>query len=240
MARETVNAGDRLVIADAPPITDLNAFTWASWVLLHSSGIGNTTGHIAVKMLNASVAYKRLRLTGDLRLLATVARGSGSASAQSAPGAMTTGTWLHVAMTYEESDGIRMYINGTECDYASRNSGAGATTIDSGTDLILMNDVDAIRTMDGRLGEFGVWNRVLSGDEIALLALRRYAPTLIRAGLAGAWRLEGTATPEPDAINGNHAEVFGTTAAAHPPGVIAALPERPTMKGMLRGTSRRS
>jgi hypothetical protein len=90
-------------------------------------------------------------------------------------------------------------------------------------------------TFDGRLAEIGIWNRVLSGSELSVLATRLYTPRLVSAGLVGAWRMLGDNSPEPDSINGNSAAVTGTIQASHPPGIINALPVRTTQLGNHRG-----
>lgn len=239
MARETISAGDRLVITDSAPIADLNAFTWAAWVFTESSGLGTTVGHLFSKGPSVAAIYKRLRITGQTRLIASVTRSPVSSSAQSTDGALSIGAWVHIAMTYSDADGVRLYRNGLECGYASRSAGSGSATPDHGASLFLFNVPDGSMTFDGRLAEVGLWNRVLTTGEISLLATRGYSPVLLRAGLAGAWRLSGIAAPEPDPVHNNNATVYGTTSANHPPGIIATLPERTATTGTMRGELRR-
>lgn len=79
----------------------------------------------------------------------------------------TSGTWTHVAVTYDGStnaSGAHIYKNGAEVSYSFSNNGSGARDSDASASLKISDIYDAY--YDGLLADVGVFNRVLSTTEI--------------------------------------------------------------------------
>lgn len=239
MSRETTGSGNKLVVSNPAQVADLTAFTYSCWVYPKNSiGLGTTSPRLISKMFDASTERKRFSagsVSAGKRLIGSVSRATTNALASSVANILVVDTWAHVAMTYDETNGVRLYKDGVEQSYTSNTVGSGSTLADSGGDLVFFNIGTAANTLDGRLAEIGIWNRVLTGSELTVLAGRMYTPRLVSAGLLGAWRLLGDSSPEPDSIHGNSAAVTGAIQAADPPGIIIALPERATRLGQHRG-----
>ncbi len=239
MARETQSTGDRLTVSNPAQVADLTAFTFACWMYIDGNGLGSSLGRIITKN-DAGVVTRKLFNINNVgsikRLSATVGRATTNATATSVNNVFSLATWTHVALAYDESGGCRLYSGGTEVSYASAPTvGSGATVADSGGDLIFMNQPNGLATLDGRLAQVGIWNRVLSGVELGLLSGSKYSPRLVRSGLVGCWPLFGVASPEPDIVYGNNASVTGAAQASDPAGLVLAVP-RTTRRGMTRGT----
>lgn len=142
--------------------------------------------------------------------------GSTAVVHESAADVVTTGVWTHVLAT---SDGSllaaehKIYVNGTEVTYSASQNGATETTANS-TWSLGGRLLDNARNFDGRLAEVGVWNRVLSAGEIALLA-DAYAPIAIPSGLRFWAPLIGSTT-EHNRLGAAASTMDGTTIIAHP------------------------
>lgn len=83
---------------------------------------------------------------------------------------LTTGTWYHIAITYTGST-LQGYINGVAVGAGASSSGNGSGTNDNHFILGgISNGVGGSNwSPDGKLDEWGVWNRALSASEIAEL-----------------------------------------------------------------------
>lgn len=120
------------------------------------------------------------------------------------PTVLTTGTWYHVAATYDGAS-MKIYINGV-LDASQPTTGA-----------IVANDVFNFgrnyadsRILDGAIDEVRVWTRVLPATEILA---NRCQVGATRTGLQGLWRLdEGTGTTAVDQSgNSNTATLTAVT-----------------------------
>jgi hypothetical protein len=237
MSRRMTASGDKLQVNQPNSISGLSNFTWACWLNPNGSFVVSSPGVLA-KLNGAGVEKKRFRIThaqAGRRFIGEVMRGAAMAAATSASSVITLGEWQHLAMTYTEADGVRLYRDGDEVGYTTRTVGSGATEPDADGAFVIGG---TSITLDGQVAEVGIWGRVLTGAELRVLSSGRRSPVLIRQGLLAAWRLLGEMTPEPDALGGPAAVPTRTAAGEHPPGVIAVLPERSTALGELRGCCR--
>jgi hypothetical protein len=76
-------------------------------------------------------------------------------------GVLTTGSWHHVAATYNGQK-AQLYVDGSLVASASRS---GAIAVSS-ADLFLGNRSDATRGYEGDLDSVSIWSRALSSAEI--------------------------------------------------------------------------
>lgn len=84
----------------------------------------------------------------------------------SAAGALTVGTWQHVALTRDGSNVCRIYLDGAEGDVSGVTAAGVVPTADCS---VCANFVGA-STFTGRSSQLGVLSRALTGPEIAALA----------------------------------------------------------------------
>jgi MYXO-CTERM domain-containing protein len=89
---------------------------------------------------------------------------------------LTGGGWIHLAFSYDGSlskEGLVLYVNGQEVTTFSDNYSnlvAGDVINYSGTDPFSFGGMpDGIGYVNGLLDEIGLWNRVLTADEMAQL-----------------------------------------------------------------------
>jgi hypothetical protein len=126
------------------------------------------------------------------------------------------GAWHHILMTWDggtTATNAHLYLDGTELAYTTPINGA---TLTAGTGVWSLGGriYDDNRNFDGKIAEFGVWNRVLSAGEIAALAAGAtpgaYSTNLLHYYSA----LTDTTTAE---IGGAAATADGTSySSAHP------------------------
>ena len=90
---------------------------------------------------------------------------------------MTPGAWHHVAFTYDESRPagakIKIYLNGSEiAGYQLRRDGNGGEILNTAEPLRLWAHRAAQPTEPGCIDEVMLFKRVLTVQEIAVLAAR--------------------------------------------------------------------
>jgi hypothetical protein len=116
--------------------------------------------------------------------------------------------WVHVACTYETGQYTRMFINGQQI-----GDSVAAVIMPSLEDLAIGSQFNNSRFWHGHLDDFGIWNRVLSQQEIVGLCLAGQDPCLPSYvptnGLVGYWPFCGNAIDESG--NGNDGTVNGAT-----------------------------
>lgn len=91
--------------------------------------------------------------------------GYGKFSSFSTDSDILTEAWTHVAVTYDTTDSnrVKLYIDGQLSKSTTFTNGA----IDSTTASVEIARWQTLHYFDGTLDEVSVWNRTLSGDEIA-------------------------------------------------------------------------
>ncbi len=108
-------------------------------------------------------------------------------------GAVTTGSWQHVACCIRGAGDMDIYIAGS--DAGGSYSGSGGTLTHSASFGGMVAEVVS-NTFDGRLAEVGLWTVSLSAAEILALA-KGVPPAKIRPDvLLGYWPVYGAADPE--------------------------------------------
>jgi len=147
-------------------------------------------------------------------------QGSGDRAVLTSSTTLNTDEWTHVVFTYDGSTGTpKGYINGTEVSYSAQTSGT-ANFVISGTNSNGRNYLGAIsrerdgytiiQELQGDLDEVGVWNKVLSSDEVSELynsnsALRFREPfqghTTLTTDLQNYWTFRNDGKSDVSAID---------------------------------------
>lgn len=138
-------------------------------------------------------------------------------------------TWFHLAATWDSTTGAKkglIYINGVEVSgYSAQQAGTLANS-DSADGYYFGSDTLG-DNYTGYMAELAVWNKALSGAEVAALAASTTgAAGVAAANLVGYWHLLGTTSPEPDSTsNGNVGTLFGSpTQGPNSPGYTPPSP----------------
>ncbi len=141
--------------------------------------------------------------------------------------------WHHIVVAYDygsASNVPAIYNDAVAQTVTPTQSPSGTKIAQNETHLAIGNRPStqtATRAYDGRIAEVGVWNRVLSADEIK--AVYSSGVLAVPSGLVLYVPMIGDASPEPNYYNGaGNATVQGTTVADHPP-----------VRSMLLGRKRR-
>lgn len=129
-------------------------------------------------------------------------------------------TWVNDVWTYDfgsSSNDPVAYRNGVSQTVTERVAPAGTADYakDDGTITIGAYDDGSGEYWDGKIAEFGVWNRILSAAEADILG-KGFSPLFIPRGLVFYAPLVGKYSPEIDIVGGGSGTITGATAASHP------------------------
>lgn len=180
-----------------------STITVESWVRASSWGVSNFSGSIVCKhswSLNGEQGFV-LRAGGSGQLNFTIAGLDPSSNPMSwinvtSPlGAMTTGTWYHVAGSYD-GDTLRAFINGVQ---VGATAFTGSIVPPSAYPITIGRLSDqgqpAARYWSGNIDEVRIWNRALSQSEIFARKSAHLDTSVVQNGLVGYYRFnEGTGT----------------------------------------------
>jgi hypothetical protein len=122
------------------------------------------------------------------------------------------------------ADTIVVYVDGS-VDPPLSSSGTTTGTFKTTSDtLFFMCRNAASLFLAGRLAEVAIWTSALSAGDATNLGVNKYAPPLVAPGsLLHYWKLEGSASPEPDGQGSADATVTGAVSTTHPPGIVYSL-----------------
>jgi len=147
-------------------------------------------------------------------------------------------SWTHLCGTVETDNVRTLYANGSSVatgtgGYISDIASANKVYIGATASTVNFNGIDANEYTDGLIAEVGLWNALLTTDEISALAAG-FSPALIRpSALLGYWPLGGPydgATTYTDLAAGNSLTAesgFDATNLVHHPPII--YPTSPTL-----------
>ena len=130
-------------------------------------------------------------------------------------GIPATGSWQHFAATSTSggvASGMELYVDGSVPASTSTANGSGSETAHSGIWSCGGNYFDDNANYDGRICELGVWDRILSTEEIAAQA-KGYSPLCFLRGLRAYMPLVRRPI---DLCAGQNGTLDGTSVIAHP------------------------
>ncbi len=217
---------DRVSIAAAASINDLDPFTYLLWLyptattnarrIFQKALVGDTPGGYKFARLNGTGGT-----SGNIEF--TIKRATTDATRITNDRPLNAGlnAWVFLACGFASSVPEMHVWTGsltalaTENTYGTTNNGAGAVTGDNASDLVAGNYVTANQAFPGRIAVFAVFNRLLTLAEIRSWQFR---PRKID-GCVLFYELgfNGTATQPDWSGNGNAGTVTGATIAAHVP-----------------------
>ena len=138
---------------------------------------------------------------------------------------ITTGSWTHCLLTDDGSltaANAKIYVAGSEVTYATTTNGIAPETAATGVWSLGGRASDNLRNFNGRLANVGVWNRVVTADEIAILAAG-YNPQFIMNGLRFCAPIFGRST-EINLLGAAASTTVGTAAISHPRTIMPSIP----------------
>ncbi|MFN0059451.1 MAG: DUF2341 domain-containing protein, partial [Planctomycetota bacterium] len=152
---------DVIDCGSAASLDDQVPFTFSAWAYPRTMG-GQSDGRIMHK--GSTSARKQLQIssggTDDFALL--VDRATTDADAEGDDSTATLNAWQYVCGTYDATDGPRVYVDGVEITYRSRDVGAGTTTSEAADNFRIGNRPGQDKGWDGYLDEVRVSNVVRS------------------------------------------------------------------------------
>ncbi len=158
--RVMANSTGRGGRVDAPPPLRSGRFSLAAFVYLDAQAHGGTVA----TNLRGDLGSFSLGLDGEGLLRATIRGSDGALQAAISPAALPLSTWLHLVMT-ADGQHLRIYQDGQLV--ASRPCGPVAAA-ESGA-VWFGTDPEGVGLWDGRIDELAMFDRALSGAEIAAL-----------------------------------------------------------------------
>ncbi len=218
MARDFDGSTDRIDIANVWDNAGL-AQTLSMWVYPVSvvAPVYFFTGHASG---DAALGGSIFFLSGDGQPSLTCLTSADDVQRTAVTATLITGAWKHLLVTWDgglTAGNIHIYHQGTEVSYAASNSGSGSFTAAGGSHSFGGRITTDTRNFEGRIAEFGHWDREFTADgpEIALLAAG-YSPLFIPNGLR-IYPKQGMIRDTPhNYLGGETATLDGTTVFDHP------------------------
>ena len=123
-------------------------------------------------------------------------------------------TWYHCCIVEASATDHRLYVNGTNKYTGTASITPGGT---NSTAIGVRNSSTKAMYFDGIIAHVGVWNVVLTDEEVATLA-NKISPLMVRRGsLVNYWPLNGNLATEVDIVGGVNLTKNGTPALAEEP-----------------------
>lgn len=164
---------DYISIAEVDSCMDIasNELTMAAWVKRETSSESRFSWAISRRTASGNVI---LNLGVNLwsHVVTTRIRDATLTEITSEQGvtAMTLGQWHHIAYTWDGAN-VYVYLDGVEDAGPDPHTSTGY----AGTDVFWIGDdrIDGNNDLDGAIEDAAMWDKALTGDEIALLAKSR-------------------------------------------------------------------
>lgn len=176
-----VSNSEYLSIADASQsglLDGLSEVSFSLWVkpeslsadhfIISKGDVNAGTRDVCMCFFIGNTGYFELRASDDGTLNA-----GHNISRQTAAGVFTTGVLYHIALTFDVvNETVNLYVNGSLVGWSFSSGSMGAALRDS-TDMFVIgmreNNGAPQSSFDGIIDEVGVWNRILTTDEVTEL-----------------------------------------------------------------------
>jgi hypothetical protein len=159
-----------MTVPAAGAINNLSAFSASFWV--YEISTDNKTAIIYKSNDNTDAGWWVEDNNGTLRF--AIVYSSTNANAYAA--ANLKSSWNHVVVSSDGANSgtsLRMYLNGVEVSYLSRNAGTGVHNTDASVPLFIgtggMGSYGSMNSLNGTLDEVMIFNRSLSPEEVKTL-----------------------------------------------------------------------
>lgn len=201
-AKDIVNG--KITVTNPSQIQGLTEFTYSFWARLEEIPTVDTSYLIEFG------GKKYLYIDTNYKIIAEVSRSNINDVLATSENTIPFNEWTHIAFTYKygSTSELHLYVTDTLGNWrevGTSVSGNGAISSDSGLNLAFLNtSLTGDFRFPGSIAEIGIWNRVLTTEELQHLAVDRYTPSIISTGLVGAWKING-GNPEIDYAYGNNA-----------------------------------
>jgi hypothetical protein len=156
--------------------------------------IGGTFPMFVSKRASSGHAYQFYTTSNKLNY-----NNGGSPIAQST-GTISTGSWTHVAVTFDGAGGVTFYINGS-----SAGTATAATTNPTNTQQVDLGRAFNGNHFDGKMDEIAIFNAELSATQIYNIYNDKLYP---QSDIVSFWRFEDDVT---DSVGSNDGTNNGAT-----------------------------
>lgn len=176
MPAEWNSSTTEVSLGSAAVLDDLCLLAWSLSLWMKPDGIGELgTGRILSKRpLSQNGGFLFFTdATASLGFQIIDSGGGVESHQRGSNNAITFNIWQHVLLTYDDDGDVKghIYVDGSEIAYDTNTAGTtGNAATDADDDMILGNNQGATRTFDGHMADFGIWTRVLSAEDIIVLA----------------------------------------------------------------------
>lgn len=213
MARSFASATDKIIQGTvAAPVTgSLSLWLYPNWAW------NDTVDHYIFDVsLDASNVFQLRKFSFDNNFYCGWYTADIDYRVTTAASDLVQSAWNHLCLTWDDT------ANETKLFLAGSQIGSTVVTLvtfTSTSNRVLGNDsLIGLTNLDGRLGEYAVWDAVLNLNEIVGLS-RGQSPWRVRNGsLTDYLRLDGLVSPEPNMKAGRtEGTVTGATLANHAP-----------------------
>lgn len=237
MARDFNGTSDRITFG-ASAAEDLTVFTAVAWIQFASNF---TAERQILAKTNASYQGKQFlqsQGTAQNDFQSFLGRTTTDMVSRSTANALVAGVWNVVLATSDGTNAPKLYVatmgnDLAEVTYAVQQAGSGTFHDLSAANLMVGSRMPLDTFWAGQVAEVGLWNRVLSAQEIQSVG-RGYSPLFFPVGLVQYAPLKGVNSPEPRTGTGSATEgvLTGTTGVAGPD--IMKYPRQPSPNARVR------
>jgi predicted ribosomally synthesized peptide with SipW-like signal peptide len=159
---------DYVAVADDPTLDLTDAFTISAWV--ETSGTQPSYARL-VSREQSGVGNRQYNLgftPGGMRPRTVVDTGATTSVEVSGSTPITDGNWHHLAITFDATDDLRLYVDGTEEDTTS----VSAPVVSRSSDVVLGGVAHTPSSLQysGALDDVRLYGRALDADEVGTLA----------------------------------------------------------------------
>lgn len=215
MARNFDGTNDKIVFG-ASAAEDLTTFTAFAWIQFPS----NFTAERQI-LAKTNVSYQAKQFlqsqgTAQNDFQSFLGRTTTDMVSRSTANALVAGVWNVVLATSDGTNAPKLYVatmgnDLAEVTYAVQQAGSGTFHDLSAANLMVGSRMPLDTFWAGQVAEVGLWNRVLSAQEIQSVG-RGYAPSFFTDGLVQYLPLSGQNSPEPRFGTGSTVEGVVTEA----------------------------